>query len=168
MQGIKDLLLDLGAKTTDAPIDVAVNTADSPKDGLFYLTVTGTSAEHGDDGQVGRGNRANGLITPYRPMTLEAAAGKNPVSHVGKTYNVAAREIVQRVVKEHPDLTQVYCYIVSQIGAPITEPQAVNIELYGDCDVNKVRKSVQSISSEVVQKLPKVWEGFVKRQYQLW
>ena len=41
-----------------------------------YLTVTGTSAEMGDDGQVGRGNRPNGLITPYRPMTLEAAAGR--------------------------------------------------------------------------------------------
>ncbi|MFX1370205.1 MAG: methionine adenosyltransferase, partial [Promethearchaeota archaeon] len=134
----------------------------------YYLTVTGTSAEHGDDGQVGRGNRANGLITPYRPMTLEAAAGKNPVSHVGKTYNVAAREIVEKVVKEHPDIAQVYCYVVSQIGAPITEPKAINVELYGNCDVDKVRASIESISDEVISKLPSVWEGFVKRQYQLW
>ncbi|UCH04242.1 MAG: methionine adenosyltransferase [Candidatus Thorarchaeota archaeon] len=168
MEGIGELLSDMAVKITDQPVDVSVNTADSPEDGLFYLTVTGTSAEHGDDGQVGRGNRANGLITPYRPMTLEAAAGKNPVSHVGKTYNVAAREIVEKVVEEHPDLTQVYCYIVSQIGAPITEPKAINVELYGDCDLDKVRGSVESISDEVIAKLPMVWEGFVKRQYQLW
>ncbi|RLI49700.1 MAG: hypothetical protein DRO73_05530 [Candidatus Thorarchaeota archaeon] len=168
MDGIQDMLLDLAAKVTDMPVKVAVNTADDPKHGLFYLTVTGTSAEHGDDGQVGRGNRANGLITPYRPMTLEAAAGKNPVSHVGKTYNVAAREIVERVVEENPDLEQVYCYIVSQIGAPITEPQAVNIELYGNANIEAVRKSVASIAEEVIAKLPEVWKGFVKREYQLW
>jgi len=168
MEGIADLVLDHAVKITDMEVEVGVNTADSPKDNLFYLTVTGTSAEHGDDGQVGRGNRANGLITPYRPMTLEAAAGKNPVSHVGKTYNVAAREIVERVYEEHPDLSQVYCYLVSQIGSPITEPQAVNVELYGDCDIDLVRKSVESITEEVIAKLPRVWEGFVKRQYQLW
>ncbi|MFW9803706.1 MAG: methionine adenosyltransferase, partial [Candidatus Thorarchaeota archaeon] len=146
MEGIQGLVADTATKITDIPVEVSVNTADSPEEGLFYLTVTGTSAEHGDDGQVGRGNRANGLITPYRPMTLEAAAGKNPVSHVGKTYNVAAREIVEKVIAEHPDLTQAYCYIVSQIGAPITEPKAINVELFGDCDIDKVRSSVESIS----------------------
>ncbi|NWF95542.1 MAG: methionine adenosyltransferase [Candidatus Thorarchaeota archaeon] len=168
MEGIKSMLLDLAPKITDLPVEVDVNTADCPEEGLFYLTVTGTSAEHGDDGQVGRGNRANGLITPYRPMTLEAAGGKNPVSHVGKTYNVAAREIVERVAKEHPDLTQVYCYVVSQIGAPITRPQAVNVELYGDCNLSAVKASVESIAREVIDTLPDLWKGFVKRRYQLW
>lgn len=69
---------------------MAVNTADDPDSGYVYLTVTGTSAESGDDGQAGRGNRANGLITPFRPMTLEAVAGKNPITHVGTLYNVLA------------------------------------------------------------------------------
>jgi S-adenosylmethionine synthetase len=168
MEAIRNQVLDLASKVTDLEVEVAVNTADSPKDNLYYLTVTGTSAEHGDDGQVGRGNRANGLITPYRPMTLEAAAGKNPVSHVGKTYNVAARQIVDRIVKEHPDISQVYCYMVSKIGAPITEPQAVNVELFGDCNLEQVRKSVESISEEVIAKLPDYWKGFVKREFQLW
>jgi S-adenosylmethionine synthetase len=90
------------------------------------------------------------------------------VSHVGKTYNVAAREIVDRIVKEHPDIEQVYCYLVSKIGAPITEPQAVNVELYGECDIDAIRKSVESICQEVIAKLPDVWKGFVKREYQLW
>ena len=53
---------------------VAINAADDVASGSIYLTVTGTSAEAGDDGQVGRGNRVNGLITPWRPMSLEAAA----------------------------------------------------------------------------------------------
>ncbi|TFG11162.1 methionine adenosyltransferase [Candidatus Thorarchaeota archaeon] len=168
MQAIEDMILDLATKIDGLDTTVSVNTADSPDEGLYYLTITGTSAEHGDDGQVGRGNRANGLITPYRPMTLEAAAGKNPVSHVGKTYNVAAREIVRQVTEEHPDIEQVYCYLVSQIGAPITEPKAVNVELYGDCDVGKVMGSVTSIAGDVIADLPNVWKGFVKRKYQLW
>ena len=77
---------------------VEVNTADDPDAGSVYLTVTGTSAEAGDDGQTGRGNRANGLITPARPMTIESFAGKNPITHVGKLYNVAATRIAEALV----------------------------------------------------------------------
>lgn len=32
----------------------------------------------------------DGLIIPYRPMSVEAAAGKNSRSHVGKLHNVLA------------------------------------------------------------------------------
>jgi S-adenosylmethionine synthetase len=71
-------------------VEVDVNTADGDTAESIYLTVTGFSAEAGDDGEVGRGNRVNGLITPYRPMSLEAAAGKNPVTHTGKLYNLLA------------------------------------------------------------------------------
>lgn len=73
---------------TDTEVSVQVNTADGEVKDSLYLTVTGTSAEAGDDGEVGRGNRVNGLIAPYRPMNMEAAAGKNPVTHVGKLYNL--------------------------------------------------------------------------------
>ncbi|MDQ7039114.1 MAG: methionine adenosyltransferase, partial [Aquificota bacterium] len=45
----------------DGPSEVFLNTADDPEGGSVYITVTGTSAEQGDDGQVGRGNRVNGL-----------------------------------------------------------------------------------------------------------
>jgi len=86
----------------------------------LYLTATGTSAEQGDDGQVGRGNRVNGLITPYRPMTLEAAAGKNPVSHVGKTYNIAARQICDKIVDDL-NVENVDCYLVSKMIAKPNE-----------------------------------------------
>ena len=83
-------------------VEVAVNAADGDTESTIYLTVTGLSAEAGDDGQVGRGNRSNGLITPYRPMSLEAVAGKNPVTHVGKLYNLAASRIAHAVLAEMP------------------------------------------------------------------
>jgi len=112
-----------------AECEVAVNAADDPAAGSIYLTVTGTSAEAGDDGQVGRGNRVNGLITPLRPMSLEAAAGKNPVSHVGKIYNVLATRVAGALVSAVPKVTEAHCLIVSQIGAPVSTPALVNLRL---------------------------------------
>ncbi|MFQ6011222.1 MAG: methionine adenosyltransferase, partial [Nitrososphaerales archaeon] len=149
-------------------VEVHVNTADVTEDDLCYLTVTGTSAEHGDDGQVGRGNRANGLITPYRPMTLEASCGKNPISHVGKTYNIAARMIVDRLTKEEKDIEQAYAYIVSQIGKPINEPQVLHIEVYAPELTPAMIKSAELISSEVMKELPDIWRGFLTRSYMLY
>jgi S-adenosylmethionine synthetase len=112
-----------------AEISVAVNAADGDTPDSVYLTVTGTSAEGGDDGEVGRGNRANGLITPYRPMTMEAAAGKNPITHVGKLYNVVANRIARALVQELDGAVEAYCYLVSRIGQRIDEPQAVDVKL---------------------------------------
>ena len=106
---------------------IAVNAADDPEAGSLYLTVTGLSAEAGDDGQAGRGNRVNGLITPYRPMTMESVAGKNPVSHVGKLYNIAAGLIAARVAEALPELGAVQCYLASQIGRPVQEPLSATV-----------------------------------------
>ncbi len=97
-------------------LEVFINAADDPDKGDIYLTVTGTSAEAGDDGEVGRGNRVNGLITPFRPMSLEAAAGKNPISHVGKIYNLLAQKIAQKLVSEIEEIEEAYVTIVSRIG----------------------------------------------------
>src|SRR2546426_9550907 len=81
---LKERVLDNAVKQTNRDVAVDINTGDNYDAGIFYLTVTGLSWENGDDGSVGRGNRNTGLITPYRPMSLEAVAGKNPVTHVGK------------------------------------------------------------------------------------
>jgi len=101
---------------------VDVNTADQDGTRNVYLTMTGTSAECGDDGSVGRGNRVTGVIAPFRSASLEAAAGKNPISHVGKLYNVlgllAARDIVSNV----PEVREAQVYVLSQIGHPLDQP----------------------------------------------
>jgi S-adenosylmethionine synthetase len=110
-------------------ITVTVNAADDIDSDSLFLTVTGTSAEAGDDGQAGRGNRANGLITPYRPMTMESTAGKNPLTHVGKLYNVIAGAIAARLVSELSDIAEAQCMLVSQIGKPVAEPQCINVKV---------------------------------------
>nr|HID13880.1 methionine adenosyltransferase [Anaerolineae bacterium] len=103
-------------------VTVMVNTADDVAHDAVYLTLTGTSAEMGDDGAVGRGNRVNGVIAPFRSTSLEAACGKNPISHVGKVYNVLALLAAQDIVKRVPTVREVTVYILSQIGAPLDRP----------------------------------------------
>lgn len=148
---------------TEYELDIELNTADDGD--MIYITVTGTSAECGDDGQVGRGNRINGLITPYRPMSLEAAAGKNPVSHVGKIYQVMAQLIANRLVEAQPQLRQVYCYMVSKIGHPITDPQAVNIEYYGDVSEGEMRQLARDIVGQVLSQWSEIQDGFVEGRW---
>jgi S-adenosylmethionine synthetase len=126
---IADMVQKTVRNFTPRQVTVAVNTADDPDAASIYLTVTGTSAEAGDDGEAGRGNRANGLITPCRPMTMEAVAGKNPVTHVGKLYNLAANLISLAIVREIPEVKEALCYLVSQIGRPIGEPQLADVKV---------------------------------------
>jgi S-adenosylmethionine synthetase len=108
--------------TPGRKLTVDVNTADDDANSEVYLTMTGTSAECGDDGSVGRGNRVTGLITPFRTASLEAAAGKNPISHVGKIYNVLSFLAAQEIVREVPEIHEASVYILSQIGHPLDQP----------------------------------------------
>ncbi len=103
-------------------VTVMVNTADDITNDAVYLTLTGTSAEMGDDGSVGRGNRINGVIAPFRSASLEAACGKNPISHVGKVYNVLALLAAQDIVDRVPTVRAVTVHVLSQIGAPLDRP----------------------------------------------
>jgi len=94
-----------------------------------YLTLLGTSAEAGDSGEVGRGNRVCGVISLRRPASGEAAAGKNPVAHVGKIYNVLAQVLAEDIHKKVRGLREVTVWITSQIGKPVSLPQAVVVEV---------------------------------------
>ncbi|KXA95705.1 S-adenosylmethionine synthetase [candidate division MSBL1 archaeon SCGC-AAA259E19] len=146
---ISDYIRGIANDVTDKPVVVHVNTADEPDQGVVYHTVTGTSAEHGDDGMTGRGNRVNGLITFDRPMSLEASAGKNPVNHVGKLYNLLAREIAQEV-SELEGVEEVFVRALSQIGQPIDQPRVLNIRLFPEEGV-KV-KDLEGDTESIAQK----------------
>jgi S-adenosylmethionine synthetase len=130
-------------------VDVQLNTLDVQGRGLggVYLTVLGTSADSGDSGQVGRGNRVNGLISLNRPFCSEAAAGKNPVSHVGKIYNVLTYRIAQTVYEEVPEVEEVYVWLLSKIGSPIDYPAvaAAQAIMKGNNSLDKVRREISSV-----------------------
>ncbi len=112
-------------------VSVNLNTLDEPGRGLggIYLSLLGTSADGADSGQVGRGNRVNGLISVNRPMGTEAAAGKNPVSHVGKIYNVLAHKTAEKIYRNVDGIREVYVLLLSRIGAPIDSPAMASAQL---------------------------------------
>ena len=97
--------------------------------GGIYLSLTGTSAEDADSGQVGRGNRVNGLISLNRPMGTEAAAGKNPVSHVGKIYNLLSHRIAREIYQNIDGIREVYVLLLSRIGSPIDRPRMAAVRI---------------------------------------
>ncbi len=140
---------------------LGINTADDYEQGSIYLTVTGTSAEQGDDGQVGRGNRVNGLITPYRPMTLEAAAGKNPVSHVGKLYNLFAADLCRSIVVDGL-AEEASAFLVSRIGMPVNEPEVLDIKVSPrGADHGSIRRT----ASLMLAGMPGMWKRILAGEY---
>ncbi|HON81418.1 MAG TPA: methionine adenosyltransferase [Methanoregulaceae archaeon] len=114
---------------TTRKVVIDVNTADDIDTGSVFLTVTGTSAEMGDDGSVGRGNRCNGLITPNRPMSMEATSGKNPINHIGKIYNLLSTELAQQCAREVEGIEEIYIRLLSQIGKPIDQPLVASVQV---------------------------------------
>ena len=139
-------------------LEVAVNAADDPARGSFYLTVTGTSAEAGDDGQAGRGNRVSGLIAPGRPTTMESVAGKNPISHVGKLYNLCANLGAEAVVRELAAVEEAECVLVSRIGAPIDAPPlaALRLRARGGVPEGDRHRAAEILRSEIAR-VPALW-----------
>lgn len=149
----RDIVAALHAEVSPG-IRIELNAEDDPAandESGIYLTVSGLSAEHGDDGQVGRGNRANGLITPQRTMSLEATAGKNSAAHVGKLYNLLAFDIATAIVREHPNVRDASVQLLSTIGRPANEPAVVAITLQtGPHDDVALEDSVRQIAQSLL------------------
>lgn len=166
---VADYVCDLAADITDKPVDVHVNTADEPEEDVIYYTVTGTSAEQGDDGMTGRGNRVNGLITFDRPMSLEAAAGKNPVNHVGKLYNLLASKIARKV-SEVEGVDEVFVRALSQIGKPIDQPRVLNVRLFPEegQSISDLKGEAESIANESLDNIQELTEKVVEGKLQVY
>ncbi len=134
--------------------EMLANTLDDYDKPSVYITATGLSCENGDDGSVGRGNRVNGLITPDRPMSLEAAAGKNPVTHVGKIYNVAAFQIAEDIARKFPEVRDCEVYLLSEIGKPIDLPKVASIKMTtSDGGVEHLKKDVRALADEWLERI---------------
>lgn len=154
---VEEVSREHAEERTNKEVEISVNSADDIENGSVYITVTGLSAEMGDDGAVGRGNRANGLITPHRSMSLEAVSGKNPVSHVGKLYNIFANKTAERIHDElgakHTEIK-----ILSKIGVPITQPQSVDVETTAP-DKNAVHSIVRGELENIVHLTDEIVDG---------
>ena len=138
-------------------VNVGLNVLDREGRGIdgLYLTVLGTSADTGDSGQVGRGNNVIGVIPLNRPMSSEAAAGKNPVSHVGKIYNFLSYRIADRICEKVNGVDEVYIWLVSNIGEPINEPAVCSAQVIPaeGADLKEITPQIQEVMAYELEHL---------------
>jgi S-adenosylmethionine synthetase len=153
-------------------LDVHLNTLDLPGRGLggMYLTVLGTSAEGGDGGQVGRGNRVNGVISLNRPASMEAAAGKNPVSHVGKIYNLLSHQMAHHIYTAVEAVEEVYVWLCSQIGAPLDAPwvATAQVRLAPGANLADVEHTIQDMMHAELADMPAFVARLVRGELPVW
>jgi S-adenosylmethionine synthetase len=127
-------------------VNVTMNNLDQENRGIegLYLTVLGTSADSSDSGQVGRGNRANQVISLMRPAGSEAAAGKNAVSHIGKIYNILCFKLAEDIYANVDGVQEVFVWMYNVIGNPVDRPRAVVVQ-----PVAKDKKEIERWSEEI-------------------
>jgi S-adenosylmethionine synthetase len=96
-------------------------------------------------------------------MSLEAAAGKNPVTHVGKINNVVARDIAEALVATVPEIARAQCLMVSSIGAAVSEPAIMHIKLAtgNGAPPDELRSRVEQIAAERLASIPGLVDAFV-------
>jgi S-adenosylmethionine synthetase len=155
-----EVLAALAGRFRDAPfkLDWRLNNLDAPGRGAdgVYLSLTGTSAEDADSGQVGRGNRANGLIAFARPSGNEATAGKNATAHAGKIYGVLSHRLAQRIHAAAPGLAEVYVHLAARIGEPVDRPWVgVQVVLERGAALADVEPAIRDTVGAQLERLPK-------------
>lgn len=168
---LDDVHEELQKLASDVKLDVnfKLNAGDNPKHGEFYLTVTGTSAEQGDDGNTGRGNRVNGLISPMRQYSMEATAGKNPVNHTGKILNALAVLTAREIVSKVPSVRESYVRILSRIGKPIDQPLIASaaVVLESGVRISSVRGDIESIINDSLEDIRRVTNLILEKKIEL-
>jgi S-adenosylmethionine synthetase len=83
-------------------------------------------------------------------MSSEAAAGKNPVSHVGKIYNLLSYRIANKVCENVSGIKEAYIWLVSEIGRPINDPAVCSAQVILDDGVRM--EEISPLIKEVVSK----------------
>ncbi|WP_440946219.1 methionine adenosyltransferase [Methanosarcina sp. T3] len=163
-QEMKTYVEELATQYTERDVNVYINTGDNLKTSCIFLTVTGTSAEMGDDGSVGRGNRCNGLITPNRPMSMEATSGKNPINHIGKIYNLLSTQMARDIVKQVPEVQDVYIRLLSQIAKPIDQPLVASAQIIPKegTSFSKVKSEAEVVIDDWLSNVTKITEMVIR------
>lgn len=153
---IQQLLVDEIQARFGRTISLVINPEDGS--GRTYLTATGTVADTGDVGVVGRGNRLNGLITPMRSMSIEASSGKNPMDHTGKLYGILAQKIADEIYRRarHP----VSVVLTTSKGKPIDDPDEV-IVFFAKHDRDDFEIN-QDLIREIISDLFSNWKDLIK------
>lgn len=161
----ESLLIELRSRVAGHPFN-SLEFVMNPQDryGHPYLTALGSAADTGDVGLVGRGNRANGLITPMRPMSIEAPAGKNPTDHTGKIYAKLALDLAVDLHRALGSPVEVYIFTAKE--TLLSEPDEI-VVLCDSIEQDAPHLAEQVVRSHLDRTRELVW-SFVSPGVVLW
>ena len=140
---------DIFKKKSIKNFELSINTRDNYDTKELYLTAIGSSIESGDEGLVGRGNRIQGFISPRRPMSMEGAAGKNPIYHIGKIYYLAAQRLSEEIYKKFKVSNEIA--MLSQSGRELIDPWVITIHLENK---NVSSEQLNNFITQFIKKIP--------------
>lgn len=106
-----------------------------------YLSAIGSALDYGEEGVVGRGNRARGVRSCLRLNSTDAIHGKNPSFHVGKIYTYFADQISKAIA----DGMKCECtaILTTQNKRPINSPQKIIINISEHRDEKEIQKIIE-------------------------
>jgi S-adenosylmethionine synthetase len=95
---------------------------------------------------------------------MESVAGKNPVTHVGKLYNLCAGLAAEALVERLADVEAAQCIMVSEIGRPITQPGWVGVQvaLADRTTLLDVRPAIEEIVQAEINDMPNLRTDLLK------
>ena len=94
---------------------------------------------------------------------MEATAGKNPVNHVGKLYNVMAHIIARRIASSLDGVKEVYVKLLSQIGRPINDPLVAHVGVICNPEIfSSIKRDIETIVFEELDNIDKLTERILE------
>jgi S-adenosylmethionine synthetase len=110
-----------------------------------------------------------GLITPFRSASLEAAAGKNPISHVGKVYNVLAL-ITAGYHRARADDQRGADLYSQPVGKPLDQPliATASLRAVSGALTPSVQADVQAVMDENLANIARVRTILANREITLY
>lgn len=140
----EDKLNNLAKKiceNTEYEVTVSVNAKyDNDKRGTLYMLALGTSAECGEEGLVGRGNSSLGIISTFRPNSMEAPSGKNPRYHTGRVLSFLSNRLSKTIYNEMNLKNQIT--MLTRNKYSLIPPYLIYINVDKDFDENKLKEII--------------------------
>lgn len=109
-------------------------------DYLMYSLIKGSCIECGEEGVVGRGNGSQGIISAFRPHTVEAPAGKNERYHTGRVLSFLAERAVNRIYNECGVKASIYC--LTKNKNKLLEPFLFYVSVESDENNDKIKQII--------------------------
>ena len=98
-------------------------------------------------------------------MTLESAAGKNPINHSGKLYNALAHRIAEAIIDEIPEVAAAECFLVSQIGRRLDDPLLAQVTVMPaeGVSVTDLKVAIAGVVRDHLDHVQELWHQFLER-----